>query len=88
MRSAADIIYANLASAHPLTRLKAAHELAEVKRKEFEETVDRVELEQVRAARRQPRPASWAEIGRALGVSHTQARRRFAERLDDDREPG
>jgi hypothetical protein len=46
--------------------------------------VDLAELEQVRQARTKPRRTrlSWEEVGRALNVTHTQARRRFADRLE------
>ena len=75
------ILFANLAAAHPLARLKAIHELGRLLREQVDEWVDRAELEQVRAARTMRPQPSWQKIGRALGVSHTQARRRFADRL-------
>ena len=83
MRPDADILLGNLAGAHPLARLKATHEIGNLLRGDLEEWIDRAELEQVRAARKlRPQP-SWGEIGRALGVSHTHARRRFADRVGD-----
>jgi hypothetical protein len=50
-------------------------------RREAEALMDAVELELVRAARSRPTPVTWERIGKALGVSHTQAQRRFKDRL-------
>ena len=74
----------NLANPDPLARLKAIHQLGDRMRKELDAWIDLAELEQVRQARTRPRQTrpSWEEIGRALGVTHTQARRRFADRLE------
>jgi hypothetical protein len=75
----------NLAGAHPLARLEAIHQLGQVLRAELDAWVDLAELEQVRAARsmaRSVRP-SWGDIGVALGgLSHTQAIRRFRDRVE------
>ena len=73
----------NLATAPSLGRLEALHELGQLLRDALDELVDDAELEAVRALRSgspQGR-ASWESIGRALGVSHTQAIRRFGDRL-------
>jgi hypothetical protein len=44
--------------------------------------LDAVELEHVRVARsRRPRPFSWREIGKALGITGQAAERRFHDRL-------
>jgi hypothetical protein len=69
----------NLANPHPLARLKAVHEAGQVLREELDAAIDAAEAAQVRAAR--SARASWREVGNALGVSHTQARRRFHGRL-------
>jgi hypothetical protein len=69
----------NLANPHPLARLKALHGIGQTLRRVLDDALDAAELEQVRAAR--SARASWREIGKALGVSHTQARRRFHDRL-------
>lgn len=81
MHPDADILFGNLAGANPLTRLKAIHELGQILRDELDAWVDRIELEQVRAARKMRPQPSWEKIGGVLGVSHTQAIRRFAERV-------
>lgn len=71
-----------LAAAHPVARLGAIHELGTVLQEQLADWIDEAELKQVKVARRSYRPqATWAEIGRALGVTHTQARRRFADRV-------
>lgn len=76
-----DADLSNLAHAHPVTRLKATHGIGERLRRELAAWIDAAELEQVRAARRMNPPATWTEIGRALGVTHTQASRRFRNRV-------
>lgn len=77
-----DILLRNLAAPHPLARLRAIHELGRLLRDLLDEWIDRAELAQVRAARSARSRSSWEEIGRAVGgVSHTHARRRFADRL-------
>jgi hypothetical protein len=72
----------NLASPVACARLRAIHELGVFFSTALRELIDAAELEQVRAARRiRPKPATWSEIGLVLGVSHTQAQRRFSGRL-------
>ena len=71
----------NMAGAHPLTRLEAIHDLGERLRAELDGWIDAAELAQVRVARTDFKRGTWQEIGKALGVSHTQAQRRFKDRL-------
>jgi hypothetical protein len=70
----------NLAANEPLARLKAIRQLGDALRAALDELVDAAELEQVRAARAR-KGGGWREVGRALGVSQTQAHRRFAARV-------
>jgi hypothetical protein len=81
----------NLAtSGDAVGRLKAVHQVGVVLRQELEAALFEAELAQVRQARspqvrqgrsRKPKPHSWEEIGRAIGVSHVQARRRYIDHL-------
>ena len=71
----------NLASNAPLARLRALQELGALLRGAFDDLVDAAQLEQVRAARERRAGGDWRSIGDALGVSATQAHRRFAKRL-------
>lgn len=86
MDSRVEMELGNLAGPHPLARLRAIHALGEILRAELDEWIERAELEQVRVARRGmgawvTKAATWKEIGQVLGVSHTQAQRRFKDRL-------
>ena len=69
----------NLSHPHPLARLRALHEIGRALRAELDAAIDEAELAQVRAARSQRK--TWDEIGKALGVTHVQAHRRFAARI-------
>jgi hypothetical protein len=63
----------------PVARLKAAHDTGAALQLAAHDWTDLLELEHVRACRRAGK--SWATIGRALGVSHQQAMRRFKHRV-------
>ena len=73
----------NLATAPSLGRLEALHEPGGLLRGAVEDLVDAAELGAGRALRSRSNEgwASWETIGRALGVSHTQAIRRFGDCL-------
>ena len=71
----------NLASAHPLARLEAIHEVGVILRTELDTALDAAELAQVRTARKWNPKASWNQVGDALGISHVHARRRFHDRI-------
>jgi hypothetical protein len=70
----------NAASNRPLVRLRALAAVVAA----FSEITDQALAEQVKAARAPRGPgakgASWREVGEALGVSHTEAQRRYAVR--------
>src|SRR5437763_1269486 len=68
----------NLAEGHPLTRLRAVHDLHVM----LDETFDRAELELVKKARQRRPPERWESIGNVLGgMTGQHAARKFRDRL-------
>ncbi len=59
---------------HPLGRLKALHDL----RAQSDEMFDDLECALVDAARSMNPPATWEDIGNALGVNKSNALRKFS----------
>lgn len=72
----------NLAHQDALARLRAIHEIGKILAAELHEAILQAEAAQVRVARSRYKPAPWAEIGRAIGVTHTQAQRRYKDRIE------
>lgn len=66
----------NLGNPHPVARLRALHSLQG-------EVARMIDAEVVKARARRPKPTTWAEIGKAIGLSKTAAHAHYAKKVSE-----